>query len=921
MAKNEIVNVLTIKTEQSQQTIKGLKKEISDLKKTLDNATIGSEQFEQASKELAQAQKSLKTAMSGQKQEVTALAGSYDALVAEMAELKKEWRATADEAKRNSLGAEIEKINTQLKGLDSTIGNNQRLVGSYAEEFKKALAEQDDATLKTRTQLESVQKVTSGLASGYAAVQGVMTLLNIENENLQQAMVKVQSAMAIAQGVGGLKDLVEGLSRAKVAFQGAAMGAQVMSVEATTASTAMVGTATATKSASVAMNGFKKALIATGIGALVVLLGTVISKIVDYVEKTKAAKEEQNKYNKELEEQIKKENEKRDIISDAVGTTISKYRMLQSEWRNLKTQQEKTDWITDNADAFSDLGLAITDVASAQEVLIKQADKVINALTLQAEAAALQDIYQENYKEAYKRAKQLDAEMEKVKKNPITAGYEVSGKERDKYNLGAGGIYTKNGQYFQSTTRKTYSRALGDYTTVTNWTDKLTAEGAAYVQGQREQAVQSQIDVVYDYANSILEDVNKKQEEAAKAAAEVSKLLTKRKRGTGGSTKDIDNTANKIAEIQERVRQSLIKGKEDELKELQRIYLEEKKLLEDNGKDTAELTKAYGLKVEEIKEKYRKKDEENNEIARQKLLESLNQQMVDIMYAEDQLMRKTEQKYLNKEIDLDNATTSILPLLKDDDNIAPIQLEIDKTLELQAIRAAAFDAQMAQIQAILDAEKEKDILTAEQEANLLAEFNFLQNEKVQAVAESNSQIAALNKELTKQQQEDNRKLAKNITDTFTSALNSASQIISSIQDGIDTTNKEGFEKNKKMQIANATISMLVGVTSALSGLFTTKSGPWDIALAAIQAATIATTGGIQIANIKKQTFDGGGSGGASVTPSMSMSATDIPVSYTRNLMGDAETEEMNKAQQVYILESDIEESSRKVEVREQNTNF
>jgi len=40
--------------------------------------------------------------------------------------------------------------------------------------------------------------------------------------------------------------------------------------------------------------------------------------------------------------------------------------------------------------------------------------------------------------------------------------------------------------------------------------------------------------------------------------------------------------------------------------------------------------------------------------------------------------------------------------------------------------------------------------------------------------------------------------------------------------------------------------MLVGITAAISGLFTTKSGPWDIALAAIQAAAIAASG---IANI------------------------------------------------------------------------
>ena len=61
MAKNEIVNVLTVKTEQSQNTIKGLKKEIADLKKNLESAEIGSDKFTQASRDLAKAQAELKS--------------------------------------------------------------------------------------------------------------------------------------------------------------------------------------------------------------------------------------------------------------------------------------------------------------------------------------------------------------------------------------------------------------------------------------------------------------------------------------------------------------------------------------------------------------------------------------------------------------------------------------------------------------------------------------------------------------------------------------------------------------------------------------------------------------------------------------------------------------------------------------------
>ena len=256
-----------------------------------------------------------------------------------------------------------------------------------------------------------------------------------------------------------------------------------------------------------------------------------------------------------------------------------------------------------------------------------------------------------------------------------------------------------------------------------------------------------------------------------------------------------------------------------------------------------------------------------------------------------------------------------------------IQLEIDKEKELMAVREQAFTEKMAQIQAILDAELETDTLTVEQEAELKQQYDQLQHDKVVAVAQSTNQIKSLLTDLKEEEKNTTKQLGQNLVSTFTSALNAASQILSAVQANIDTSNKEGFEKSKKMQIAMATINMLAGITAAVSGLFTTKSGPWDIALAAIQAATIATTGGIQIANIRKQTYDGANSGGvgnlnggAGVSPNISM-ADMIPINYTKEVLTDTETVEMNKNNKIYVVESDISETQENVKVKESNSNF
>ena len=256
MAKNEIVNVLTVKTEQSQNTIKGLKKEIADLKKNLESAEIGSEEFSQASKDLAKAQAELKTVMADGRKTTDAVEGSYNHLTATMAELKKEWRATADEVKRNDLGQQIDNINSQLKDMDASIGNFQRNVGNYANSFKDAFEQQQKSTENVRIGLDGLQKTAAGLASGYAAVQGVMNLLNIESSKFEETMIKVQSAMAVAQGIGGMKDLIEGGGTLITIFKGATTGAK----------TFITG-----------LGGVKKAIASTGIGLLVVAIGTLIT--------------------------------------------------------------------------------------------------------------------------------------------------------------------------------------------------------------------------------------------------------------------------------------------------------------------------------------------------------------------------------------------------------------------------------------------------------------------------------------------------------------------------------------------------------------------------------------------------------------------------------------------------------------------
>ena len=141
-------------------------------------------------------------------------------------------------------------------------------------------------------------------------------------------------------------------------------------------------------------------------------------------------------------------------------------------------------------------------------------------------------------------------------------------------------------------------------------------------------------------------------------------------------------------------------------------------------------------------------------------------------------------------------------------------------------------------------------------------------------------------------------------------------ILSSAADDQDQNNREGFERAKKLQVAAATINMLTGVTTALSGLFTTKTGPWDIALAVTQAAAIAAAGLVNIRKIQNQTYDSS----SSVSASVGSSTITPPTQYTQ-AVENANLETKLGDTRVFVLESDIQRVGKRVSIQESENTY
>lgn len=267
MADQEIKKIISVDI-QGTDSLNTLIKQIDELSKKLETLDKSSQEYKDILSILAKNQAKLSSAMKGVKKDADDAEGSYNALSKKMSSLRKEWKATNDEAKRQELGKQISTINTELKGLDASIGNFQRNVGSYEQamnnvfksprqrikEMRDELAQLEEGTdaynqkLRELAQLTgdqtrlneqlryssadlgdvigNVAGVAQGLVGGLGAIQGVMALFG-EEDHYAETIKNLTAIMAIVQGLGaleGLRDKIKGLSDAWKGFRKSAEG-------------------------------------------------------------------------------------------------------------------------------------------------------------------------------------------------------------------------------------------------------------------------------------------------------------------------------------------------------------------------------------------------------------------------------------------------------------------------------------------------------------------------------------------------------------------------------------------------------------------------------------------------------------------------------------------------------------------------
>lgn len=131
--------------------------------------------------------------------------------------------------------------------------------------------------------------------------------------------------------------------------------------------------------------------------------GKQIFEFIGNIGKAKNAVMSLKEAQEEVAEELKNTN-------NGYGNQITTLKRLQSEWKGLKTQAEKKQWIIDNKTEFTNLGFAIKSVSEAENVMVTNTDAVVLSLKRRAAAAAAMKLAADKYEKALE--KQVEAEKE-----------------------------------------------------------------------------------------------------------------------------------------------------------------------------------------------------------------------------------------------------------------------------------------------------------------------------------------------------------------------------------------------------------------------------------------------------------------------------------------------------------------------------
>lgn len=257
------------------------------------------------------------------------------------------------------------------------------------------VAEQQERQIKMQERIKNAMSSIIDLSGVYADMKPYLDVAS-------------QAGFAVV-GISNLVSTVKALNIASKArtfanyvlsFLACAGNARKAAVATNMMTLAARSNAAAVTSATVAVRGFMAAtIVGAALAALTWAINELISSFNGVDDAAKKAADGVDDVSKSFENAKQSYDS---TLKSTFGDLMSRFNGLRAQWKALATEQQKTDWIRKNADAFNDLGLKIENAADAEAIFNGNTDTIVEAFTRRAKAAAyaaeLTELYGEKLK-------------------------------------------------------------------------------------------------------------------------------------------------------------------------------------------------------------------------------------------------------------------------------------------------------------------------------------------------------------------------------------------------------------------------------------------------------------------------------------------------------------------------------------------
>lgn len=179
--------LIKVNAVEAANSVKELRKALADARKAMAEAEIGSDDFKVATEAVEKAQRQLANVTRVGAKEVSSADQSYNALSRRLSELKAAYKDAQTAAQRADLAPQIREINDSLKQMDAEVGVFSRNVGDYYNQITHFL-------------LGSLPPIFQGAT---VAVQQLSGAVGVVKGNVAEAVTQMSSATTVVGKMSG----------------------------------------------------------------------------------------------------------------------------------------------------------------------------------------------------------------------------------------------------------------------------------------------------------------------------------------------------------------------------------------------------------------------------------------------------------------------------------------------------------------------------------------------------------------------------------------------------------------------------------------------------------------------------------------------------------------------------------------------